>query len=250
MADVKTLTVHGIPYSIKDETARNNITDIEGNISTINGNISNIEGKYNSINDKVTKAEGDITYLKSDVSELTTNISENTSGISKNTSDIDELTSTVNGINSTVTHLNQLNDKINSYFNDSAAVPWAGTSNRQLSMQSGYTCICHYTVIGRVVFFNIYASAIILEANEQAWINCPSMLADYPILDRSMGISIADQNAVTITESIIPSYAIIEDTFVKIKARNNMQCNWNKTSGSAPSTLRLSGFYISNKHND
>ena len=46
MADVKTLTVHGTTYNIKDENARNSISTLQ---STVSGHTTDISGLKSNV---------------------------------------------------------------------------------------------------------------------------------------------------------------------------------------------------------
>ena len=91
MADVKTLTVHGIPYSIKDETARKNIGTLQ---STVSGHTSDI-----------SDIEGNVSALQSKVSTLQSTVSGHTGSISQNTSDINTIESEIENANNRINNL-------------------------------------------------------------------------------------------------------------------------------------------------
>lgn len=96
MADVKSITVHGETYDIKDETARNSISTLNESVSTLeshdsqhtkqitalqtsisdnSGDIDTLQENLGSVTSRVTAAEGNI-------STLTTQTSGNTASIS------------------------------------------------------------------------------------------------------------------------------------------------------------------------
>lgn len=238
MADVKTLTVHGIPYTIKDETARNNIGTLQSTVSGHTDNISSLEETVSTLQSTVSGHTGSISSINGEIDTLQSTVSRHTSSISSINGKVDILQSTVNGHNT-------LFEKYGSYETDDTAVLWAGTSNRNLSIKTGAVITAHYSVIGRIVFFNIYAAAEILETGEKAWINCPKMLGNFPVLDRSMPIILANQDMVDMSDTEQPSYGIVEDTFIKIYKRNNNECIWVYNNSGASKVIRLSGFYIS-----
>ena len=238
MADVKTLTVHGIPYSIKDETARNSINTLQSKVTGNTGKISSLEETVSTLQSTVSGHTSSISSINGEIDTLQ-------STVSSHTDDISGIESNVSTLQSTVSRHNTLFEKYGSYESDDTAVLWAGTSNRQLSTKTGAIITAHYSVIGRIVFFNIYASAEILETGEKAWINCPKIFGNYPILDRSMPVILADQNMADMSDTEQPSYGVIEDTFIKIHKRNNVECNWYYNNSGTPRTIRLSGFYIS-----
>lgn len=244
MADVKTLTVHGTTYNIKDANARENLTTLTGSVSTLNQTVINnkntADGNYEELKESYTNLSSNVTDIEADVSELKETTGTLTTQVGQHTTQLSQMSPIV-------THLNQLNDKINGYFNDNTARLWAGTSDRELAT-SNPQLVVHYTVVGRIVFFNVYADVKINENGEQAQINCPSMLTTFPALDTDMPIIVGSGNLTDDIAAPRPIYGIISGTKIKIMHRNNTPSNWtlNETAG----TLRLSGFYISSKHND
>ena len=88
MADVKTLTIHGTTYDIKDANARDSISTLESKVTQAESNINTLEGKatqaesdINTLEGKVTQAESDIntlegkaTQAESDINNLETSI--------------------------------------------------------------------------------------------------------------------------------------------------------------------------------
>lgn len=102
MADVKTLTVHGIPYSIKDETARNNIGTLQSTVSEHTSNISSIEDDVSGHTTKISSIEGEIDTLQStvtghqgDISTIKGNLSTLGSTVMLHTSNISSINSTL-----------------------------------------------------------------------------------------------------------------------------------------------------------
>lgn len=77
MADVKTLTVHGIPYSIKDETARNNITTLSPRVSTLESKVDNHAERITQNETDITQINGNLDNVENDVAGLTARITEN-----------------------------------------------------------------------------------------------------------------------------------------------------------------------------
>ena len=95
MADVKTLTVHGIPYSIKDETARNKIVTVQSTVSGHSDSISSIEDEIDTLQSTVSGHTTDISGIKGNVSTLQSTVSTLQSTVSGHTSSISSINSTL-----------------------------------------------------------------------------------------------------------------------------------------------------------
>ena len=75
MADVKTLTVHGTTYNIKDENARNSISTLQSTVSGHTTDISGLKSNVSTLQSTVSGHTTDISGLESDVSTLQSTVS-------------------------------------------------------------------------------------------------------------------------------------------------------------------------------
>lgn len=108
MADVKTLTVHGIPYSIKDETARNSYSTLSEKVNTNEGALNALETRVQSnttgisnlteqVNSDIEEVNGEITQVKSNVNTLQSSVSSANDTILKLGSNKANASITING---------------------------------------------------------------------------------------------------------------------------------------------------------
>lgn len=126
MADVKTLTIHGTTYDIKDETARNAITELENDVTTLKSNTTTNTSDIKELTTRVSTAEENITDL-----EVLPSI------VSSNTDDIEALDS----FTSAMPFYSKL---VNSTFNF-----WQrNQSNFTFNGSSGYTVDMWYILNG------------------------------------------------------------------------------------------------------
>lgn len=92
MADVKSITVHGVKYDIKDSTARTDINTLEGKVIQAESDINTLEGK-------VTQAESDINTLEGKVTQTESDINTLAGKATQAESDINTLKTSVNDFN-------------------------------------------------------------------------------------------------------------------------------------------------------
>ena len=105
MAEVKTLTIHGTTYDIKDENARNSISTLQSTVSGHTSGISGLESDVSTLQSTVSGHTSDISELESDVSTLQGTVSGHTSDISELKSDVSTLQGTVSGHTSDISEL-------------------------------------------------------------------------------------------------------------------------------------------------
>lgn len=83
MADVKTLTIHGTTYDIKDSKARTDISSINDTVSeltsTVKANKSDTDTSISNLTERVSTSEADITEIKSDISDINDDIAHTNS---------------------------------------------------------------------------------------------------------------------------------------------------------------------------
>ena len=105
MADVKTLTIHGTTYDIKDENARNSISTLQSTVSGHTSDISGLETDVSALQGTVSGHTSDISGLETDVSALQGTVSGHTSDISGLESEVSALQGTVSGHTSDISGL-------------------------------------------------------------------------------------------------------------------------------------------------
>ena len=100
MADVKTLTIHGTTYDIKDENARNSISALQSTVSGHTTDISGLESDVSALQGTVsghTTLQGTVSGHTTDISGLESDVSALQGTVSGHTTDI-------NYIKSSLTH--------------------------------------------------------------------------------------------------------------------------------------------------
>lgn len=98
MADVKSITVHGETYDIKDETARNSI-------STLNETVSTLESHDSQHTQQITALQASVSDNSSDIDTLQESLGSVTSRITAAESNISTLTTQTSGNTASISSL-------------------------------------------------------------------------------------------------------------------------------------------------
>jgi len=138
MADVKTLTVHGTTYNIKDDTARNNIGTLQSTVSGHTSDISEIEGNVNTLQSTVSGHTDSISSIEGEVNTLQSTVSGHTSSISSIEGEVGTLQSGIESANSSISQLSTSLLNAQDFFKD---ISTTGKSPIEIAHSPSWTTI-------------------------------------------------------------------------------------------------------------